>query len=485
MFITNVQARGNYWYNLALSTITGVKNALHIIMKYISKSTYCLLIMILSAAFDICAVNVSLTETSGKNTILVTPEKETGLNALYVVYSTSGLTMNIDMGSAIRPTIYKYSSLGGGYAEEIRDFEFSGTTASLSSPEGDMGYIVESGDNRYYFWLTDYSRHRFELSSVQFSDNNDCSSVTLEMHGEGSPIHFYGISGRQFELSRNISVEYNTLEWNKDSSSYNFVEKNHIVDSFINVLSIMPPPYCNTNFVVTGDRFLREWGETVSCDSGELVAYAVEAETEVIQLNSSDDKSNQIGSGEEDGLGGSAPAYIRFSAYTTDAVIHDEWQISRDSEFDNIDNRINEKEVEYEFREEGTFYIRFVGSNSDGSCSVISETYTVGIGASELVCPNAFSPGASEGVNDEWKVSYRSLIEFKCWIFDRYGNQLFHFENPDLGWDGKYRGKLVKPGVYFYVIEALGADGKKYKKSGDINILNFKRRGGYSEDTTP
>ena len=86
-------------------------------------------------------------------------------------------------------------------------------------------------------------------------------------------------------------------------------------------------------------------------------------------------------------------------------------------------------------------------------------------------------PGASEGINDEWKISYRSIISFKCWIFNRYGVEMCHFEDPEAGWDGRYGGKLVKPGVYYYVIEAEGADGKKYKLSGDINILNYTGTG--------
>lgn len=57
----------------------------------------------------------------------------------------------------------------------------------------------------------------------------------------------------------------------------------------------------------------------------------------------------------------------------------------------------------------------------------------------------------------------------------RYGHQLFHFNDPSKGWDGKYKGKLVKSGVYYYVIQARGADGRKYKKSGDINIINYKQ----------
>lgn len=52
---------------------------------------------------------------------------------------------------------------------------------------------------------------------------------------------------------------------------------------------------------------------------------------------------------------------------------------------------------------------------------------------------------------------------------------MFYFDNPELGWDGKYNGKYVGPGVYFYVIEAKGADGKNYKMKGDINIINAKK----------
>ena len=49
--------------------------------------------------------------------------------------------------------------------------------------------------------------------------------------------------------------------------------------------------------------------------------------------------------------------------------------------------------------------------------------------------------------------------------------------SPDQGWDGKYKGKYVKTGTYFYVIEARGADGVEYKLKGDINILNYTGTG--------
>lgn len=103
---------------------------------------------------------------------------------------------------------------------------------------------------------------------------------------------------------------------------------------------------------------------------------------------------------------------------------------------------------------------------------------------SELTCPNVFSPGVSIGVNDVWKVSYRSIVDFHCWIFNRWGNKIIEFTDPAEGWDGTYHGKLVSPGVYYYVIQARGSDGKNYKLSGDINIIRYRDRSGGSS-TTP
>ncbi|MDE6018943.1 MAG: gliding motility-associated C-terminal domain-containing protein, partial [Muribaculaceae bacterium] len=56
---------------------------------------------------------------------------------------------------------------------------------------------------------------------------------------------------------------------------------------------------------------------------------------------------------------------------------------------------------------------------------------------------------------------------------NRQGHQICHLTSPEQGWDGKVNGKPVDSGVFFYVIEATGTDGKKYKMSGDINIVKF------------
>lgn len=415
---------------------------------------------------------------SSRKVISTEPDRASGLNELLTFYGSEPVDAVYMSSGGNTPKWYRYSSLGGGYAEEISGIEYDGARSTLKGAEGDMGYIIEDGDSRYYFWLVNYSQHLMTLNGVEVdNESSDCDRTVLKADGTADEIHYFGINGRRFTLDRDITVGYYNLNWSDDSGNFIQEPQTKNVESLAHQIVIMPPAYCSTTFTVSGDRFLREWGEELTATSLNYQPIAVNCSTKATQQQSDDENSNQIKTG-GDGLGGSAPAEISFEAFVTDAVIHTEWQMSRDMQFSNIDYRLSGQDLNFTFRDEGTVYVRFVGSNADGSCETYGETYTVNIGASELKCPNAFSPGASEGVNDEWKVSYRSIVDFECWIFDRYGTQLYHFSDPSGGWDGKYHGKLVSPGVYYYVIRAKGADGKTYKESGDINILRFKGRKG-------
>lgn len=174
------------------------------------------------------------------------------------------------------------------------------------------------------------------------------------------------------------------------------------------------------------------------------------------------------------GLGGSAPVIIRFESYPPDEAMYVEWQISRDEEFEEIRIRFNERIIEYHFVDPGINYVRCVVTDMDNGEEYYGETYTVIISDSDLKVPNFFSPDG-DGINDEWKVSYRSLAKFDCSIFDRQGHLLFHSSDPSKGWDGLVRGKKIGSGVYYYIINATGSDGIRYKKSGDINVINRVR----------
>ncbi len=409
-------------------------------------------------------------EGSNKKVLNEKPASNTGLNDIYVVYNAAGVSVKYTAKTSSAVVWYRYSNLGGGYAEEISGITHQGNVYTLPKLDSDMGYIIEEGTSRYYFWVVDYSRHYFDIASISIALEQECDVAALNPVGSGSAIKFYTINGQTKELDRGIELAYSTLEWNTESAMYSQIEKTETFSSLSETIRVQAP-LCNTEFTLTGDKFLKQWGESVSAVSPLYNAIAVDAQTSAVQTvrDNANEKKDDTAP-----LGGSAPAEIEFTAASTDAAIFNEWQFATDAEFENITLRINEPVYSHTFNEHGSTYVRFVASNEVGTCDYYGETYEVSIGASSIECPNAFSPDASEGVNDEWKVSYESIISFECYIFNRWGVKVAEFHDPAQGWDGKHNGKYVPAGVYYYVIKAKGADGRNYNLKGDINIIKYK-----------
>lgn len=434
-----------------------------------------LTIIIALITSNLINASISFSGTSHK-VISIKPENSTGLNHIYVLNNFNEVQMVYTATTSSPVTWYKYSNLGGGYAEVVSGVVQNGKNFSINlTGTNDMGYIIEEGTNRYYCWIVDYSKHKLQLSSLSIAPNQDCDMTELNFSGSANRITYYSINGQSKDLDREILLSYNSLNYNEVSESYEqiLVEKTF---PYIGATILTESPLCDTEFTLSGDKFLKQWGEEQSINSVSYNTPKVEAKTFAVQTEREIDNEQK----EETALGGSAPCEIEFKAICSDAAIYKEWQMSDNSDFENINLRINEPITTYTFNEYGTTFVRFIASNATGSCDYISDTYEVFVGESRLECPNAFSPNATEGINDEWKVSYKSIISFDCQIFNRWGVKVAEFNDPSLGWDGKYNGKFVPAGVYYYVIIAEGADGKKYKLNGDINIVNYSGTTGSS-----
>ncbi|HND16094.1 MAG TPA: gliding motility-associated C-terminal domain-containing protein, partial [Saprospiraceae bacterium] len=96
----------------------------------------------------------------------------------------------------------------------------------------------------------------------------------------------------------------------------------------------------------------------------------------------------------------------------------------------------------------------------------------------KLYIPNAFSPDA-DGINDKWMLfgDPKIVVNIKeLRIFDRWGEQMYEAFNfpvndPQYGWDGKLRGKNLKPAVFVYYFEAEFVDGSRRLYKGGINLI--------------
>lgn len=426
--------------------------------------------MLMAAALALLSASGQVTFTgAGVATyppIEITPDANPNMK-IYVLWNTQGVSMHYASETGERAQVCTFES----YPNEIGGVQWNGYETTLNQVIKNTGYII---NDTFYCWVVNYADYEMFLNSISWVDDNPCDMLKLKVDGIAPKIPYkYKINGSTMLLDRELKLSYKTQVWddvNKEWKDETVVET---FESLENGSIVIDPPLCNTDFVLTGDYFLKEWGipekkvETVD----HYYAKAVRCVTDTITFPR--DNRN------EKDRDSSAPIHVIFTGYPTYAVEYRVWEIATDADFENVILQFNQDELDYTFSETGNYYVRYRVANADGSCEYIDDNiYAINVTESELKCPNAFSPANHDEVNDIWKVSYKSLVEFHCWIFNRWGTLLYEFTDPGGGWDGTYRGKLVDTGVYYYVITALGSDGVKYEKRGDINILHYK--GGIS-----
>ncbi|MDX9773080.1 MAG: PKD domain-containing protein [Bacteroidales bacterium] len=65
-----------------------------------------------------------------------------------------------------------------------------------------------------------------------------------------------------------------------------------------------------------------------------------------------------------------------------------------------------------------------------------------------------------------------TVLEYHLQIFNRWGTLIFETFDINKPWNGYYKGKLCGQGVYVWLVEGKYANGRPYKKAGDITLLH-------------
>jgi gliding motility-associated-like protein len=87
-----------------------------------------------------------------------------------------------------------------------------------------------------------------------------------------------------------------------------------------------------------------------------------------------------------------------------------------------------------------------------------------------LYIPNAFTPNG-DGLNDIFQAKGYYIEKFDMWIFDRWGEEIFHSDDLLKGWDGTLKGKMSENGVYTWKVIAIDVQKKRHLLTGHVVLI--------------
>lgn len=131
----------------------------------------------------------------------------------------------------------------------------------------------------------------------------------------------------------------------------------------------------------------------------------------------------------------------------------------------------NAQNPSYLYPGAGSYAVQLIVTSDHGCKDSIIKTVIIEDEFS-LYVPNAFSPNG-DGTNDVFGAKGEGIEDFKLYIFDRWGNDIFYSEDINKGWDGRFKSKgddIVLEDVYVWRIQAK-AKGKTHELKGTVSLL--------------
>ena len=351
------------------------------------------------------------------------------------------------------------------------------------------GYMIKLGELREVFWVFDYDSLRADITTIDAILS--CTETELQLDGIIPQMQYTNLQGKRCTYPRQCRVSYMDAMWSNESEAWVDSLAQQEAD-FRETIVVGASPVA-TDFTISDPlaALLELTEDSLRSPVYSPMALKANPLAIVTTRGKEGEPSNEVERPIDPSelIRRSAPLIITFRANALNADYY-QWNIYRGS--DRILQR-NEAQHQYTFTEPGN-YRAVVGMSNSHDCQLDSVEFLISVSESMLTVPNVFTPNG-DGMNDEFRVVYRSIKEFHCWVYNRWGHKVYEWTDPAKGWDGTIGGKPAAEGAYYYVIRALGTDAesdymlkpvytKKLKKqelpigvyqlSGDINLI----RGG-------
>ncbi|MCF8465029.1 MAG: PKD domain-containing protein [Flavobacteriales bacterium] len=125
----------------------------------------------------------------------------------------------------------------------------------------------------------------------------------------------------------------------------------------------------------------------------------------------------------------------------------------------------------YEYLATGTYTVTQIVYN-DFECSDTTEGVITVTPSFTIYIPSAFTPN-NDFINDRFYVKGVGIVEFKMWIYNRWGDEIHYSEDINEGWgaDTRNNERLVENDTYVYVVEVIDINGAYHRYTDRVQVL--------------
>ncbi len=123
------------------------------------------------------------------------------------------------------------------------------------------------------------------------------------------------------------------------------------------------------------------------------------------------------------------------------------------------------------FEDSGNYIVKLIVENELGCIDSISKGVQVRP-KSTLFIPDAFSPNA-DGNNDAFGPKHLEVDEdfYSFTILNRWGEEVFHTNNPNELWNGTSKEKVCQPDIYLYILTFKHKYGNRQRIEGRVSLI--------------
>lgn len=356
----------------------------------------------------------------------------------------------------------KYNSSTGNFDFYSSDVA-GGTSSTISNlPDGCYRATLTgtSGTYVYTAWVfNDYIAATAEIPE------SDCTSFTLNGTFDSPNFSYTDLSnGQTIDINKNIQVKWMTGE---DEVSQILTFTNYV------------PPTRDTQYSLeVSDRF--------GCSGAATVTYVSIVTSAEFSVDTSEGEAPLKVTFTNESENGDAGKYEWF-IYKSLGELDNEASQNNGVVKDSIKEVLYNDNPVYTFENVGDYKVKLVSKHVSELTTCTDTFYLSGYittDSSFIKAPNVVLPDNTEPKLRVFTVYFYSMKSIKISIFNRWGKIMHVYDNGNVNgfdntaeisaWDCKIGGKLVTPGVYYYVAEGVGRDGQRRRAKGFFHVFRDK-----------